>query len=102
MPITDISSIDLEKEIDNFTKELVRFTVTMLHFFKPEEFFDVLTDKLYSYLSCVEDMYKVNIINELNKFYIAEHHPEMFEAISKKLEKLSEDEDEETYYKEEQ
>lgn len=101
MPIKDISEIDLEKECDNFAKSLVKFTVTMLHFFDAKEFFDVIGDKLYSYISCCEDFYKVNLLEMLNKLYVAEHHPEVFDMIAEKLEALEEQEENTVDYKEE-
>jgi len=101
MSSSNVPEIDLEKECENFVKSLVKFTVAMTHFFSEEEFFDILIDKLYSYMSCVQDMYKINLIEMLNKLYIAEHHPEVFEMISEKLEALEEQEENDVDYKEE-
>ena len=100
MPVKDISSIDLKKEAQEFMKSLVKFTVTMLHFFDAKEFFDVIGDKLYSYISCCEDFYKVNLLEMLNKLYVAEHHPEVFEMLSEKLGALQEQEDDVDYKEE--
>lgn len=96
----DISEIDLEKECENFIKSLVKFTVTMTHFFSEEEFFEILTDKFYSYMSTVQDLYKINLIERFNKLYVAEHHPEVFEMIAEKLEALEKQEENNVDYKE--
>ena len=62
---------------------------------------EILTDKLYSYMSCVNDLYKINMMDMLSKMYIAENHPEIFEMLSQKLDALEEQDENNVDYKEE-